>query len=263
MEKIYLQDWQATMTYARSVGGGNKAVLFLHGLGCSSGDFREVMRSSALAGYNLIAPDLLGFGGSDRPRGFDYSVEHHAETIVELIDSLGYDRFAIVGHNMGGSVAVRLANLRADRVTGLVLAEPNLVEADSTYSKRFASYAEDQYIAAFPRLLRELSVKGGSDPDLASWVKTLQAAEPYAVYRSSVSLVRTTSDPSFKKGFTTIRLPRYYLLGEHSTPSPQLKSVEESGAVLRIIPGCGHGMTQTNPAAFAVTVRECLDDFDF
>ncbi|HBL49772.1 MAG TPA: alpha/beta hydrolase, partial [Firmicutes bacterium] len=53
---------------------------------------------------------------------------------------------------MGGTVAVRLANLRADRVVGLIVAEPILTEAERGYEKRFLAYTEDEYEKHFPRL---------------------------------------------------------------------------------------------------------------
>lgn len=263
MEKVYLPDWQATMVFNRTLGEGNRLILFLHGLGGSSADFREIMRSPLLSGYNVVAPDLLGFGSSDRPKGFDYSLEHHAECIVELMDELGHDSVALVGHSMGGSIATRVASLRADRVAALIVAEPNLTEADATYSKRIISYTEEEYAAVFPRLLRELSVKGENDPDLAYWAKTLKLADPRAVHRSAKSLVGTTSDAKFKKNFLTAKLPRFYLRGELSTPTPLIGSLEEAGVNVRVIPESGHAMMESNPAGFADAVSQCLREADF
>lgn len=263
MEKVYLPDWQATMVFNRTLGEGNRLILFLHGLGGTAADFREIMRSPLLNGYNMVAPDLLGFGNSERPKNFDYTLEHHAECVVELLDELGHDSVVLVGHSMGGSIAIRVASLRADRVAGLIVAEPNLTEADATYSKRIMAYSEDEYVTAFPRLLRELSVKGESEPDLAYWAKTLKLADPRAVHRSAKSLVTTTSEPKFKKNFLTARLPRFYLMGELSTPTPLLATMEESGITVKVIPESGHAMMESNPSGFANAVFECLREADF
>ncbi len=262
LDKIYLRDWQSTIFYTRTVGEGNRLLLFLHGLSSTSADFREIMRTPAFTEYNTVAPDLLGFGASDRPKKFDYSIEHHAECLVELIDELGFDSVVLVGHGMGGTVAVRLANLRADRVVGLIVAEPILTEAERGYEKRFLAYTEDEYEKHFPRLVRELSVKGDVEPDLAYWSKALKTADSRAVYRSVQSLYAVTADPGFKKALATTRLPRYYLVGENSEPSPVLSMLEENGVAVHTVPGSGHAMIQSNPAAFADVVARCLKEMD-
>lgn len=262
LDKIYLRDWQATISYTRTVGEGNRLLLFLHGLSSTAADFREIMRTPAFTEYNTVAPDLLGFGASDRPKKFDYSIEHHAECLVELIDELGFDSIVLVGHGMGGTTAIRVANLRADRVVGLIVVEPILTEAERGYEKRFLAYTEDEFEKHFPRLVRELSVKGDAEPDLAYWSKALKTAEPRAVYRSVQSLYAVTADPGFKKVFATTRLPRYYLIGENSEPRPVLSLLEENGVAVRTVPGCGHAIVQSNPSAFADVVTKCLKEID-
>jgi pimeloyl-ACP methyl ester carboxylesterase len=263
LDKIYLRDWQATISYTRTVGEGNRLLLFLHGLSSTSSDFREIMRTPAFTEYNTVAPDLLGFGASDHPKKFDYSIEHHAECLVELIDELGFDNIVLVGHGMGGTIAIRVSNLRADRVVGLIVAEPVLTETERGYEKRFLAYTEEELEKHFPRLIRELSVKGDIEPDLAYWSRSLKTAEPRAVYRSVQSLYAVTADPGFKKVFATTRLPRYYLIGENSEPRSVLPLLEENGVTIHTVPGCGHAMIQSNPAAFAEAVTKCLKEIDF
>ena len=80
----------------------------------------------SLAGYHSVLIDFLGFGFSDRPEGFGYTLEDHAQTVAELHDHLGLRHCALIGHSMGGSVAITLAAIRPEIVSRLVIAEGNL-----------------------------------------------------------------------------------------------------------------------------------------
>ena len=96
------------------------AVALLHGFGGSTFSYRWTVPALAKR-YHTIAIDLKGFGYSDRgPRG-DYSHPEQARLIAGLLDQLGVTKAVLVGHSMGGSVALRLAARSPDRVEGLAL----------------------------------------------------------------------------------------------------------------------------------------------
>jgi haloalkane dehalogenase len=71
--------------------------------------------------YRCIAPDHLGFGLSDRPKGGQYSPEAHAERLSAFVDRLSLDRFTLVVHDFGGPMALPLALSTPSRVKRLVL----------------------------------------------------------------------------------------------------------------------------------------------
>jgi haloalkane dehalogenase len=98
--------------------GQGSPVLFVHGTPSWSYEFRHLI--NALRGtHRCIAPDLLGFGLSERPREFAYTPEAHAEALREFVDNIGLERFALVAHDFGGPISLPLA--LAGRVTRLVL----------------------------------------------------------------------------------------------------------------------------------------------
>ena len=69
----------------------------------------------------VLAPDLPGFGLSDKPGGFDYSLSGYARFIVSFMDEMGIRQAVLVGNSMGGGVAVKTALLAPDRIERLVL----------------------------------------------------------------------------------------------------------------------------------------------
>ena len=88
----------------RTVGSGPNIVL-IHGMINSSRHWEQV--AQRLAGsYRVIAPDLIGHGEAATPRG-DYSLGAHAAAIRDLLTTIGFERARIVGHPLGGGVAMQ------------------------------------------------------------------------------------------------------------------------------------------------------------
>ncbi|MCO8267154.1 alpha/beta hydrolase [Haloferax sp. AB510] len=99
-------------------GSGTTPTVFLHGIPTWGFLFRDVFD----AAQHAIVPDLPGYGYTlhNQPGGYDRSVRAEAEYLLAFLDELGYDSVQLVGHDIGGSVALRLATL-TDCVSRLVL----------------------------------------------------------------------------------------------------------------------------------------------
>jgi pimeloyl-ACP methyl ester carboxylesterase len=115
IEHLQLKANGAMFHVARA--GAGKPLLLLHGWPEFWLTWEPVM--TRLAGrYTLIAPDLRGFGDSDKPDG-PYGPEQHAADMMALMDALGFARFGVVGHDVGGAVMQPLARSAPERVAGL------------------------------------------------------------------------------------------------------------------------------------------------
>lgn len=101
------------------MAGDGPALLLLHGIGDSSDTWAPVLDDLA-AHYTVIAPDLLGHGRSDRPRA-DYSIAAYACGMRDLISVLGIDRVTVLGHSLGGGIAMQFAYQFPERCERLVL----------------------------------------------------------------------------------------------------------------------------------------------
>ncbi|MBC7372485.1 MAG: alpha/beta fold hydrolase, partial [Frankiales bacterium] len=96
------------VSYAEAgASSGGPVVVLVHGIASRASQWEQVM---AVLGEtcHVIAPDLLGHGSSAKPRG-DYSLGAHACGIRDLLAGLGHDRVTLVGHSLGGGVAMQFA----------------------------------------------------------------------------------------------------------------------------------------------------------
>lgn len=120
-----------TMYYVHARGGEHGAVLLIHGFGGSTVTWQQTVPALAAAGYDVYAVDLPGFGLSQKGWETDYRHSIQAQRVIGLMDRLGVDRAAVVGHSMGGSVAVHLALAAPERISRLVLVDAALFSSGS------------------------------------------------------------------------------------------------------------------------------------
>lgn len=106
-------------TYVRRAGAG-APVLLLHGLGASSYSWRYAIPELAKK-YEVFAPDLPGFGRTDKPRDFDYSIHGMHTWIVAFMDRFGLESARFAGNSMGGVLSLWTAMERPDRVERMAL----------------------------------------------------------------------------------------------------------------------------------------------
>lgn len=100
--------------------GQGPPLVLIHGLGGSICNFRYNI--PVLSQHlRVVAPDLKGFGYSERPATGDYSLTAQARLVAELMDRLGIPRAAVLGHSMGGAIALRLATIWPEKVDRLIL----------------------------------------------------------------------------------------------------------------------------------------------
>jgi pimeloyl-ACP methyl ester carboxylesterase len=97
--------------------GEGAPVVLLHGFPELWYSWRHQLRSLAAAGFHVVAPDMRGFGGTDRPAGVEaYDAVSLAGDVVALMAAFGYSQFAVVGHDWGANVAWEVARRHPDRV---------------------------------------------------------------------------------------------------------------------------------------------------
>lgn len=253
-------------------GEGGRPVLLVHGFTANRGEVAGVMAGLAEHGWHSVAPDLRGHGRSDHPTGAEaYSFDILAADVLALADGLGWDRFALVGHSMGGAVAQLIALDRPERLTGLVLASTfhgpvpgitmELVELGRWVVRE----------AGMSGLADALAARRAENPASTAAFERLQEARPGYAEESRARLVATSPDmwmalaprfvdqPDRLERLSELDVTTTVVVGElDSTMFDDCVRLAETipGAELTVIPGAGHVPQLENPQAWEAAVVE-------
>lgn len=122
---------------AYRIAGSGPVLLLIHGIGDNSATWDSVHAQLA-EHFTVIAPDLLGHGQSDKPRA-DYSVAAYANGMRDLLAVLDIERVTVVGHSLGGGVAMQFTYQFPHLVERLILVAPGGVTKDVNIVLRCAS----------------------------------------------------------------------------------------------------------------------------
>ena len=96
-------------------------VLLIHGFCASNFVWKDALVPLAEAGFRVVAPDLIGFGFSGKPKGGEYTIEMQARMIIGLLDALGIERASLVGSSYGGAISAVCALDYAERIERIAL----------------------------------------------------------------------------------------------------------------------------------------------
>jgi pimeloyl-ACP methyl ester carboxylesterase len=263
-------EWQVDLHGHRviyRIAGSGPPVVLIHGMINSSRHWAQV--ALALADrYTVVAPDLLGHGDSATPRG-DYSLGAHAASIRDLLSAIGIDRATIVGHSLGGGVAMQFFWQFPQRTERLVLVSSGglghevspLLRSMALPGIGFAIAA-----AAHPSVVRAIAATGGQGRVIARALRPL--SEPGA-RRAFLQTLRSVIDV---RGQRVSAVDRLYLLdatptlvvwGERDNTIP----LEHGRAAHQAIPGshfatlpkAAHFPHLDDPAGLAAVLREFME----
>ncbi len=233
--------------------GAAPSRVYVHGLGATSpAYFAESAVHPLLAGRRSLLIDLLGFGISDRPTAFDYTLDAHADALAAALESAGVAGAELIAHSMGGSVAIVLAARHQHLVSRLVLVDANLdpvTPSPGPGSAGIASFTEEDFLAGGWKEVR--------DAVGPHWWSTMRLGGLEALHRSAVHLTRG-GVPPLRTLLTRLPVPRTYLLPESAGPLRGAELLEAAGVNVVPIPDCGHNIMLDNPEAFAHAVADAL-----
>ncbi|MET8627791.1 alpha/beta hydrolase [Kitasatospora sp. NPDC004669] len=234
--------------------GAGTARLYLHGLGASSPVyFAAAAAHPLLAGRRSLLLDLLGFGISDRPDDFGYTLEAHADAVAAAVAAAGLDRVEVVGHSMGGAIAIVLAHRHPELVARLLLVDANLDPItpgrQRIGSSGIASYTEAEFLAEGRG---EVAERVGP-----FWWSTMRLAGPEGLYRSALHLARG-SEPAMRELLLGLDLPRTFLHPAADGEPEGVDGLRAAGVRVVAVPDCGHNIMLDNPEGFATAAAEAL-----
>jgi len=234
---------------------GGQRVLYVHGTGCNSEVWIPHMKAIAGA-HASVAIDLPGHGGSPG-RGFR-GVADYAYFVVELARTLGWDRFVMAGHSMGGAIALLSALHHPELLDGLVLVDTG---ARLRVNPALLRGAREAATAALtPATDRSWAYAAATPQSVVDAVQSLTAAtDPWVTYGDWIA------DDTFDvmSRLKDIRVPTLIVCGAEDRLTPvkyhELLAAQISGSRLTIIEGAGHWVFWEQPETFTQTVRAFLD----
>ena len=134
-------------------GDGGTPILFIHSFGGSTAHWKNQLQHLQT---KTIAMDLRGHGESDAPANNDYAIKSMVEDVEAVVDSLKLDKFILVGHSMGGSVAIAYTGTHPDKVAGLlVTGAPGKMPADQA-KPIIASLESEKYKMVMDEYMKKL-----------------------------------------------------------------------------------------------------------
>ncbi|HYR96920.1 MAG TPA: alpha/beta fold hydrolase [Candidatus Binatus sp.] len=263
------------ITY-RTAGSG-PVLLLIHGIAGSSATWNDVLPWLAER-YCVVAPDLLGHGGSAKPRG-DYSLGAYASGIRDLLGVLGHERASVVGHSLGGGVAMQLAYQFPERCERLVLVSSGGLGRELHPLLRAAALPGAEWVLPLlcaggirgavdgvARFFRRAGVRAGPDVD-ELWRGFCSLADADS-RQAFVHTLRTIVDPGGQRVNATDRLylaarvPTLIVWGERDPmiPSSHGRAAHDAipGSRLEIFPNTGHFPHRDDPRRFVEVLLEFL-----
>ena len=257
--------------------GTGPAVLFIHGILGSQRQWAHLV-DEIDDDHRVVVPDLFGHGDSAKPTG-DYSLSSHAATLRDLLDHLGIERVTLVGHSLGGGIAMQFYYLFPDRVERLVLVSSGGLGREVNLVLRSATLPGAQQvlsvIASAPVLQRVDALGRG-----AQRVGWRPGADIGAIWRGFTSLGDSESRRAFLATTRAVidfggqSISAYDHLGDVSAPptlivwgsKDRMIPAWHALSAQRALPGCrvelfegaGHFPHLDDPDRFARVLRDFM-----
>lgn len=256
--EVYVERW-----------GEGEAVVLVHGFGGSSHNWSRVAESLSDR-YWLVAPDLRGFGWSERPdQRQEYSFENQVKTVLGVLDALEIERAHVVGHSYGGGVALWLASRYPERVRSLVLVGSTLPGTEFDSGQRLPSAGPLTPLAVRwmlrPSFIRNALQSSYYDParvDDALVDSYRERLRVEGVNRAFRGLTAKSSRPQGSLDLSGLEIPTLVVWGAEDPLLPADSGRRFAAAVpdgrFLAIPECGHTPMEETPEAFVAAVEPFL-----
>jgi pimeloyl-ACP methyl ester carboxylesterase len=255
-----------TRMYYQKAGSGDMPIVLVHGFGASSFSWRNNLTPIAEAGFTAYAPDMRGFGLSDKSWDESMSQDAQVDRLKAFMDAQGIDRAVLAGNSMGGGIVTNFALRYPDRVRGLVLVDPAIYGgANSGIASALIGLPGIQrWGQHVVRLMLGDSSRNASMLKSAWFDPSKLTSEVLSGYRralqtpdwdiSLLALMRDGMSNNLSARLKDLKVPTLIVWGEHDTwisptNAPKLNQ-DIAGSKLAIIQDAGHVPHEEQPAEF-------------
>lgn len=256
------------------VGEGERPFVLVHGFTGSSDDFVDVLPALSKHGCTL-APDNRGHGGTSNP-GSGYSLDGMAGDLAGFLDALGIGDCDLLGHSLGGMVALRFALAHPERTRSLVLMNTTsraIEGADTAMFEIGAKLLREQGAAGFVSMMRAVGFPGASDPDgpVARSVARMGEERFWSRIERKITAMDPEAFPALAKAMADqeplddqlaeIECPTLVVVGaldKAFVPPSQSMAAAIPNAELAILPDAAHSPQFENEPAWLAAIEAHL-----
>lgn len=266
MPAQYLKETGTIIGWTELPGEG-PPVLCLPGLAIPGAPYlAPLFATASLRGRAAIIPDLPGVGMSDALTG-KHAIADLTRAMAALLDHLDLQAVPVVGHSLGGSVAIEMARSRPELVSRLIVAEANVSPGGGGASRKVADCGEDDFVSSGFRAhqAERLAAAQAGDAFMAFLYAGRCTVDPRALSQTARGLVDL--DPGLEADFLSMTIPRAFLYGERTVPkdaadvspdTPDPAKLRANGIAIEVIPDAGHMMPYDAPEATAKAIAAHL-----
>jgi pimeloyl-ACP methyl ester carboxylesterase len=238
--------------------GKKETVIYVHGLGCTKSDFKGAVRHPVMDEYTLVAFDLPGSGDSPYPEGVTLDMEDLADITAAVTMKLELPQFVLVGHSMGGLVALLCAERYRNRIKSFINIEGNLSPDDCFFSRIAAKYNAGKFTERVFQVFRR-NLARSENRGVREYAKSLEMnVSRRAYYDYSCSLVDHSDNGGFIERFIDINVPRLFIYGSENRELRYRPQLKEAGIGMAEVPGSGHFPDCDNPDALYRIIADYL-----
>ena len=250
--------------------GSGPPLVMLHGLGATKAEFLPMLPWLAPT-HRVIAVDLPGFGDSSKPLRAAYDAKFFSRSVIALLDELGLERTRLLGHSMGGRVALEVAAHAPERVERLVAMTPSLAWLRDRPWAPWLRLVRPELglLQPTPRAAVEAFVKRTIPGATSTWVRPaideflrsyLQPRGRAAFYAAARQIYLEDPEPFWER-LRELEVPSMFIWGETDTlvPAAFERHVREAvPAAQHVLLRCGHVPQLERPKQLEAALRGFL-----
>jgi len=253
-----------------NVQPGRTTILLVHGLGDSSAGWADAFAEDELQGFNLLAPDLAGYGSSSRCSPVNGDFEAHVKRLWQVVDHFADGPIVVVGHSMGGDITTLMcAGDQAGRIVGYVNVEGDLTPHDLFISGAAVRAAER---GDFERWFRDELIANLAGPRGAPvresarrYCASLRRCDRRAFLADARELVRRNTSAcgacasEIGALYCELRLPKVFCWGTESLSAGTRELLAARALEQRAFSGAGHALMIDRAGDFYPFLHEFVD----
>lgn len=229
--------------------GEETPLIYLHGLGCSKKDFEGALVFSGLKDNTLMAFDFPGCGNSSYPKGFHLNMDDLVNITELVVSKLNLKNFIIVGHSMGGLVALLYAEKRKGKFKGFINVEGNLASEDCFFSREVVGHSFKEFKAKiFPSIIKRVEQR--QNKGFQKYFNHLRKMESTAYYDYCPSMTYYSDKGNLIARFLKFKIPKLFIYGSENKKLSYIQYLKQEGCRVVEIPKSNHWPGYDNPQYF-------------